>query len=80
MWIADDERAAVWSKARRGRDDIALQNVREVPFGRLGTETMGYVPVHQKLWIAKVNTGGRCSKQRFLTSGLGWVVCPEEAI
>jgi hypothetical protein len=46
---ADDERAAVWSKAIQGRDGIALQNVREVPLSRLGTETMGYVPVHQKL-------------------------------
>jgi hypothetical protein len=46
---ADDERAAVWSKVIRGRDDLALQNVREVPLSRLGTETMGYVPVHQKL-------------------------------
>ena len=45
----DDERAAVWSKVIRGRNGLALQNVREVPLSRLGTETMGYVPVHQKL-------------------------------
>jgi hypothetical protein len=46
----NDERTAVWPKAIRGRDGTALQNVREVPLGQLGTETMGYhVPVHQKL-------------------------------
>jgi hypothetical protein len=46
----DDERtAAVCPKAIRGRDGVALQNVREVPLSQLGTETMGYVPVHQKL-------------------------------
>ena len=54
----DDERTAVCPKAIRGRDDIALQDVMEVPLGQLGTETKGYVPVHQKLWIARVNTGG----------------------
>jgi hypothetical protein len=45
----DDERTALWPNTIRGRDGIALQNVREVPLSRLWTETMGYVPVHQKL-------------------------------
>jgi len=45
----DDERAAIWLRTIRGsKDGIALQDVREVPLGRLGTETTGYVPVHQK--------------------------------
>lgn len=44
----DDERTAVWPKVIRCRDGIALQNVREVPLSRLGTETTGYVPVYQE--------------------------------
>ena len=54
----DDERTAVCPKAIRGGDGIALQDVVEVPLGQLGTETKGYVTVHQKLWIGRVNTGG----------------------
>jgi hypothetical protein len=45
----DDERNAVRPRVIRGRDGITLQNVREVSLSQLGTETMGYVPVHQKL-------------------------------
>ena len=47
----NDERTAVWPNMIRGRDgiNIALQDVREVPLSRLGTETMGYVPVRKKL-------------------------------
>ena len=43
---AEDERTAVWPNATRCRDSIVLQNVGEVPLSRLGTKTMGYVPVH----------------------------------
>jgi hypothetical protein len=45
----EDERTAVCPKAIRGRDGLGLQDVREVPLSRPGTETLGYVPVHQKL-------------------------------
>ena len=45
----DDERTAVWPKPKRGRNGFALQNVTEVPLSQQRTETMGYVPVHQKL-------------------------------
>lgn len=54
---ADDERTAVCLEAIRGRNDIGLQNMTEVPLSQLGTETMGYVTVHQKLKIARVNRG-----------------------
>ena len=47
--LIDDERTTVGPKPKRGRNGFALQNVSEVPLGQLGTETMGYVPVHQKL-------------------------------
>ena len=43
--LIDDERA----NPKRGRDGFALQNVMEVPLGQLGTESMGYVSVYQKL-------------------------------
>ena len=58
----DDERTAVCPKAIRGIDGVALQDVREVPHSQLGTETKGYVPVHQKLWIGRVNTGEHVQK------------------
>ena len=45
----DNERTTVRPNTIRCRDGIALENVREVSFSRLGTETKGYVPVHEKL-------------------------------
>lgn len=45
----DDKRTAVCLEAIRGRDNIALQNMTEVPLSQSGTETTGYVTVHQKL-------------------------------
>jgi hypothetical protein len=45
----DDERTAVWPSTIRCKDGIALQDVREVPLSRRGTETMRYVPVYKKL-------------------------------
>ena len=42
----DDERTAVCPNAIGGIYGIALQNAREVPLSPLGTETIGYVPVH----------------------------------
>lgn len=45
----DDERTAVYPKEIRGKDNITLQNMTEVPLSQLGTEGEGYVTVHQKL-------------------------------
>jgi hypothetical protein len=47
--VVDDERTAVWPKPKRGRSGFALQDVGEVLLGQQGSESMGYVPVHQKL-------------------------------
>jgi hypothetical protein len=47
--VVDDERTALWPNPKRCINGFALQNVGEVPLGQQGIETMGYVPVHQKL-------------------------------
>jgi hypothetical protein len=59
---SDNEGIAFSSRIMRGGDVVAFQEANEVPLSSWGTETLGYISIHENLWVSRVKTGERVQR------------------